>query len=156
MALSRAAIQVALAGSTGSPVTGVFQTLSAGNAGHDVPGSTVPAGVVARAAVSVAGVATPVTGAAPAEPVERSDTAPSRVTASAETPERPGRFIVPPLRQCVAGWHHMWAAVSRHARRAEVAIDEGWRFGASSNGEKMSPLHWTSRALGGRVWNSGG
>jgi hypothetical protein len=38
----REASHVAPSWSTGSPVTGVFQTSSAGNAGHVVPGSTVP------------------------------------------------------------------------------------------------------------------
>jgi hypothetical protein len=37
--------QVALWASTGSPVIGVFQTLSLGNAGQVVPGSVAPGGV---------------------------------------------------------------------------------------------------------------
>jgi hypothetical protein len=38
-----AASQVALLALTGSVVMGVFHTLSAGNAGHRVPGNVVPA-----------------------------------------------------------------------------------------------------------------
>jgi hypothetical protein len=44
----------ALFGSTGSPVIGVFQTLPAGNAGHLVPGNSVP-GVAGAVVVVVVG-----------------------------------------------------------------------------------------------------
>jgi hypothetical protein len=42
---------VALWESTGRPVIGVFQTLSAGKAGHFVPGSVTPRAPASRAAV---------------------------------------------------------------------------------------------------------
>jgi hypothetical protein len=57
-----AANQVALCESTGSPVMAVFQTLSAGNAGHFVPGSVTPTPTVAEPGVVLGGA-----GAAKAE-----------------------------------------------------------------------------------------